>query len=143
MTAEGKKIAVGVFCADWRLHQEGVHVNNAVKKHLGVDGVDVIAIPGPDGVCAIEQYDIERGLLAKWLKLLVGAHKPVAIAFIAHYNCAGHPVNDTEHDQHAEEMMQYYKKELGFKGDLVALCATYKSDTEWPLKEVGRIPAEA
>ncbi len=139
MSAEGKKIAVGVFCADWRLHQEGVHINNQVKKLLGVDGVDVIAIPGPDGVCALEQYDIERGLLKKWLELLIGAHKPVALAFVAHYNCAGHPVSGEEHDAHSQQMMEYYAQELDFKGDMVAYCAVNKSDSDWELKEIARI----
>ena len=142
MSAEGKKIAVGVFCADWRLHQEGVHINNAVRKYLGVDGVDVIAIPGPDGVCAVEAYEAERDMLEKWLRLLVGAHKPVAIAFVSHYNCAGHPVDDQSHDEHTKKMMEDYKVRLGFKGEMIALCATYEADHEWPLKEIDRIPAE-
>ncbi len=142
MSAEGKKIAVGVFCADWRLHQEGVHINNAVKKYLDVDGVDVIAVPGPDGLCVKDEFETERGVLTKWLALLIGAHKPVALAFVAHYNCAGHPVSDDSHDDDIEATMKHYKESLGFTGELVALCATYTGDHEWPLKEIARIPAE-
>lgn len=142
MSAEDKKIAVGVFCADWRLHQEGVHINEQVRKHLGVDAVDVIAFPGPDGVCASVVRDSERGILTDWLKLLIGAHKPVALAFIPHYNCAGHPVSEEEHDTGSEEMLKHYKNATGFKGEMVALCATYDHDKSWPLKEVARIPAD-
>jgi len=139
MSVEGKKIAVGVFCADWRLHQDSVHLNKAVKDHLGVDGVDVIAIPGPDSVCAPVGFEAERELLTKWLKLLIGAHKPVAVAFIAHYNCAGHPVEDHEHDADVEKMMREFKTALGFEGEMVSLCATYVRDDAWPLKEIARI----
>ena len=137
-----KKLAVGVFCADWRLHQEGVHINNQVCKTLGVDGVDVIAIPGPDKVCTVDDYAIERDTLAKWLDLLIGAHKPVAIAFVAHYNCAGHPVEPEQHDHDIEKMLRWYKDTLDFKGEMVAFCATYENDKSWPLKEIARIPAE-
>lgn len=71
MSKESNKIAIGVFCADWRLHQEGVHVNNQIRKLLDVDGVDVIAVPGPDGVCAVEQYAIERELLKNGFNCLL------------------------------------------------------------------------
>ncbi len=138
---EQKKLAIGVFCADWRLHQEGVHINDKVCKLLDVDGVDVIAIPGPDKVCAVEEYAIERDMLVKWLDLLVGAHHPVAIAFVAHYNCAGHPVTPEQHDQDVEAMLHWYKETLDFQGDMVALSATYENDKSWPLKEIARIAA--
>ena len=130
------------FFADWRLHQEGVHINNAVKKHLGVDGVDVIALPGPDGLCVKSEFETERDVLLRWLKVLIGAHKPVALAFVAHYNCAGHPVPYAQHDEDIATTMRHYKESLNFKGDMVALCATYENDKEWPLKEIARIPAE-
>lgn len=143
MSAQGKKLAIGVFCADWRLHQEGVHINNAVCKALGVDGVDVIAIPGPDKVCAVDDYVLERDQLVKWLDLLVDAHKSVAIAFVAHYNCAGHPVEDEQHDKDVEQMLHWYKETLDFPGEMVAYCATRKTDTDWPLKEIARIAASA
>ena len=142
MSSEGKKIAVGVFCADWRLHQEGVHINNAVRKHLNVDAVDVIAVPGPDGICAVEARASERDILSGWLKILIGAHKPVALAFISHYNCAGHPVDNASHDTDTKLMMEYYKKALGFSGEMVALAATYENDASWPLKEIARISKE-
>ena len=142
MSSEGKRTAVGVFCADWRLHQEGVHINNEVCKRLGVDGVDVIAIPGPDRVCTMEDYAIEKDLLTKWLDLLVEAHTPVAIAFVAHYDCAGHPVNEKQHDHDVERVLREYKKLLDFDGEMVAFCATYDHDRSWPLKEIARVPAE-
>lgn len=141
MSSEGKKLAIGVFCADWRLHQEGVHINNAVCKKLGVDGVDVIAVPGPDRVCAVDDYAIERDQLVKWIDLLVNAHHSAAIAFVAHYNCAGHPVTDEQHDKDIETMLRWYKETLDFHGEMVAYCATRETDTKWPLKEIARIPA--
>lgn len=138
MSAGGKKIAVGVFCSDWRLHQEGVHINNAVFQYLGVDGVDMLAVPGPDGILAPERAT-EKEVLVKNIQVLIGAHKPITIVFVAHYNCAGHAVPDEQHDRGIKTMMEEYKKLLTFDGEMVALCATHQSDTHWPLKEIARM----
>ena len=139
MSTEGKKIAVGVFCADWRLHQNGVQIENKVKELLAVDAVDVLATAGPEGVVKNPWRVTEKQALAINLKVLIGAHKPVAIAFVAHQQCAGHPVSDEAHEADVADMVKEYKKELGFEGPVVGLVATYTSDNEWGLKEVTRI----
>ena len=137
MSAEGKKLGVGVFCVDWRLHHRNVNIVEMVRAHLGVDGVDALAIPGPDGVFAPGR-EMEVGSLKAWLKLLIEAHGPVAIAFVGHYQCAGNPVDDATHDKDVEATMRWFKKETHFSGQMIALSATYRSDTEWGLKEVAR-----
>lgn len=137
MSAEGKKLAIGIFCVDWRLHQKSVNIVEKVRAHLGVDGVDVVAIPGPDGVCKAGR-ESEIAPLKDWLELLIGAHHPVAIAFVGHYQCAGNQVEDAKHDIDVDETMRRFKKETGFTGETIALSATYKSDNEWGLKEIAR-----
>jgi hypothetical protein len=137
MSAEGKKYAVAVVCADGRLHQDEVHFNKALKEHLGVDLVDVLAVAGPDGVMKPGREG-EAEALAKNLQVLIGAHHPVSIAFVGHYNCAGNPVEDAQHDKDVQDLMARMDEMLSFDGDLVSMMATYKSDTEWPLKEVAK-----
>lgn len=136
-----KKLAIGLFCSDWRLHQGGVRVSEAVKDLLQVDGVDLIVMPGPDGLAAGSEG--ERAAMVSWFKVLIDAHKPTALAFVAHYTCAGHPVADAEHDRDIEATMRAFKEALGYAGEMVALCATHESDESWPLKEIARIPASA
>lgn len=136
--AAGKKLAVGVFCVDWRLHQKSVNIVEKVREHLGVETMDVIAIPGPDGVCnAGREAEVE--LLKDWLKLLIGAHHPSTIAFVGHYQCAGNPVDNEAHDRDVKRTMEHFKEETKFEGHMMALSATYMSDTEWGLKEIARI----
>jgi len=135
----GKRLAVGIFCVDWRLHQKSVNIVEKVRAHLRVDGVDVIAIPGPDGACVQAGREAEMKSLTDWLALLIGAHKPVTIAFVGHYQCARNVVDDKTHDKNVEETMRWFKKETGFVGEMVAFSATYQSDTRWGLKEVARI----
>jgi len=131
-----KKVAVGLMCADWRLHQQGVEFNRRIARTLKVDGVDVIAVPGPDGLT-------QPGRAAEWqvaldqINLLIGAHKPQALAVIAHQRCAGHPVPDDGHDADVQTTAKALKEKTGFGGPAVALVATYTSDADWGLKKVG------
>ena len=138
MSAEGKKYAVAVVCADGRLHQDSVHFNESIRKHLGVDLVDVLAVAGPDGVTKPGREG-EKDALVKNLQVLIGAHKPVALAFVAHQACAGNPVSDEEHEVDVKKMLDTLKSSLDFSGEMVALVAQHESDTSWPLKEVARI----
>jgi Putative carbonic anhydrase len=134
MSADGKKLGIAVVCVDWRLHQKEVRLSEAVCDALGVDVVDVAALPGPDGVLKPTREG-ERDALVKGLKLLVGAHHPVSIALVGHYSCAGNPVDDPVHDVDAKETADFLKTETGFK-DVRAFSAVRMSDMDWKLKEL-------
>ena len=137
MSAEGKKYAVAVVCADGRIHQDEVHFNKALRDHLGVDLVDVLAVAGPDGVTKPGREN-EAEALAKNIQVLIGAHHPLVVAFVGHYNCAGNPAEDEQHDADVQTTMMQFKDMLSFDGEMVALMAQRESDTSWPLKEVSR-----
>ncbi len=128
-----KKLAVALTCADWRLHQHKVDMNARLAKLLGVDGIDLIAVPGPDGL-------IKSGRESEWqtavsqIKLLIGAHAPGVLVVLAHQRCAGHPVTDAEHDADAAAAAKALKAETGFTGPVKAIIAVYHSDTAWDLK---------
>jgi len=139
MSAEGKQIVVGVFCADWRLHQQSVNVVNMLKEQLGVDGVDVLAVAGPEGVIMDPVRAGEKEGLKNNLNVLIGAHKPAMLAFVAHQQCAGYPASDEKHEQAIAQTAQEFKMLTNFAGPVVALVATYAADDKWGLKEVARV----
>ena len=128
-----KKLAVALTCADWRLHQRKVDLNTRLAKVLGVDGVDLITVPGPDGL-------LKAGRQSEWqvaisqIKLLIGAHAPHAVVVLGHQRCAGHPVADADHDVDAAAVAQALKAETGFAGPVKAMVAVYRADTAWDLK---------
>ena len=132
-----KKLAVALVCADWRLHQHKVDMNRRLAKLLDVHGVDLVAVPGPDGL-----VKPERG--AEWqtavgqIKLLVGAHAPRVLVVVAHQRCAGHPVSDAEHETDVLATAKSLKTETGFAGPVHAILAVYHSDTSWELRPVGQ-----
>jgi len=134
MTAEGKTLGIAVVCVDWRLHQKDVRLSEQVRDAVGVDVVDVVAMPGPDGFLKPGQ-ESEREAMIKGLKLLIGAHHPASIALVGHYTCAANPVEDAVHDADAKETAEFLKKETEFEA-IKAFSAVRNTDSDWSLKEV-------
>jgi hypothetical protein len=132
-----KKLAVAVVCADWRLHHPKVNLNRRLAKTLRVDGIDVIAVPGPDGLLRAERATEWRAALDQ-IRLLIGAHAPKALAVVAHQRCAGHPVSDAEHAEAVAVAARALKAETAFAGPVRALVALYRSDSNWGLQEIGK-----
>ena len=128
-----KKLAVVLTCADWRLHQRKVDLNARLAKLLRAHGVDLITVPGPDGLARPERRS-EWQTAVSQIKLLVAVHAPVAVAVVAHQRCAGHPVADADHDVDAAATAKALKAETGFSGKVRAIVAVYHSDTSWDLK---------
>jgi hypothetical protein len=130
-----KKLGVALTCADWRLHQHSVDLNARLCKLLGVNGIDLICVPGPDGLG-------QPGREAEWqvavgqIELLIRAHAPVTVVVLAHQRCAGHPVTDGEHDADVAATAEALKAATGFAGPVRAAVAVYHSDTAWDLKQI-------
>ncbi len=131
-----KKLAVALVCADWRLHQHKVEMNRRLAKLLGVHGVDLVAVPGPDGLTKPER-GAEWQTAAGQIKLLIGAHAPQVLVVVAHQRCAGHPVSDAEHEADVLATAKALKAETGFAGPVRAMLMVYGSDTMWDFKPIG------
>ena len=127
-----KKLAVTLTCADWRLHLRKVDMNARLAKKLGVDGVDLITVPGPDGLIKPER-ESEWATAVAQIKLLIGAHAPTTVVVLAHQRCAGHPVSDAEHDADLLATAKALKEATGFEGPVRAAMMVYHSDTCWDL----------
>jgi hypothetical protein len=61
----------------------------------------------------------------------------VKLAVVAHQRCAGHPVDDDQHEHDVLEAAMALKAKTGFGGPVLAVVATYNSDKSWGLKEIG------
>jgi hypothetical protein len=128
-----KTLAVALTCADWRLHQHKVDLNARLARLLGVDGVDLICVPGPDGLIMPERQS-EWATAVAQIRLLIGVHAPAVVVVLAHQRCAGHPVSDGEHDADVAATARALKAETVFPGPIKAIVAIYRSDTAWELK---------
>ena len=128
-----RKLAVALVCADWRLHQKKVALTARLGRLLGVDGVDLIAVPGPDGLLRPERAG-EWQVAVGQIKLLLEVHAPAKVVVLAHQGCAGHPVGDGEHEADAAATAQALKAATGFAGPVVAAVAVYHAEAKWDLK---------
>ncbi len=45
-----RKLGIALTCADWRLHHPRVDLYKRMCRMLRVDGLDITAVPGPDGL---------------------------------------------------------------------------------------------
>jgi len=132
-----KKLAVALACADWRLHLHKVDLNRRLAKLLGVEGVDLVAVPGPDGLTKPERGTEWQTAIGQ-IKLLIGAHAPRVLIVVAHQRCAGHPVSDAEHETDVLATAKALKAETGFSGPVRAMLMVYRSDTAWDIQPIGQ-----
>jgi sugar phosphate isomerase/epimerase len=130
-----KKLGIALMCADWRLHQGKVDLNRKIARALKVHGVDVLSVPGPDGLL-LPARETEWKSAVRQVAVLNKAHAPAALAVVAHQRCAGHAVSDEEHETDAAEAAKALKSALAFAGPVAAFVATYKSDNSWGLKKI-------
>lgn len=133
-----KKLAVALVCADWRLHNSRVNLNRRVARLLQVDGVDTIAVPGPDGL-ALPTRSGEWQNAVNQISLLIAVHKPTALTVVAHQRCAGHPVGDNEHTGDVMTVARALKDATKFPGPVVGTVAVYHNDAKWGLQKIGEI----
>jgi len=137
MFGQNKKLAVAVTCSDWRLHQRRVDFNSRIGKEVGCGRVDMVVLPGPDGLLLAERAG-EWAAAQAQSDLLAKAHQADVLAVIAHQRCAGHPVDDHQHEVDVVATAKALKAALNFAGPAYALVATYKSDSDWGLKTIGK-----
>jgi hypothetical protein len=133
-----KKLAVALVCADWRLHQRRVNLNKRLSQLLRIDGVDTIAVPGPDGLARPERATEWQNAVSQ-ISLLIAVHKPAALTVVAHQRCAGHPVGDDEHVHDVMTVAKALKEATKFPGPVVGSIAVYHSDASWGLRKIGEI----
>jgi hypothetical protein len=108
-----------------------------IGRATGTQQVDLVALPGQDGLLRSERAGEWEATNAQ-VKLLADAHHAAAIAIIAYPRCAGHPVSDGDHDQDVQSVAKSLKESLVFSRPVFALVAIYRNDRKWGLKEVGR-----
>ena len=96
-TAE-RRVAVVITCMDCRLHHPDAQHYAQLCTLLDVTDCYLETEAGPDGAI-LQDRDSDRWHGAvKNLLLIREAKHPDVFALVAHYDCAGHPVSDRQHD---------------------------------------------
>jgi len=130
MSEHDHTIAVVMTCMDCRLHRPEAEHYRQLCELLEVDDCYIETEAGPDGAVI---HDEERSAGAvKNLQIIEDAKNPKVMAICAHYDCAGHPVSDGEHDQDVVKAAEQLSKEVyGESGKVIPLIA-YQNEGDGP-----------
>ena len=82
-----------INCIDGRVQAP---VAEWVRARFGVQYVDVVTAPGPDGVLTRGTPEANR-LIREYVRVSQEAHASVVLAIAGHFGCAGYPVPPDEH----------------------------------------------
>ena len=82
-----------INCIDGRVQAS---VAEWVRAHFGVQYVDVVTAPGPDGVLTQGTPEANK-LIRDYVAVSREAHQSSVLAIAGHFGCAGYPVSPDEH----------------------------------------------
>ena len=94
MSSGNASFATAINCMDGRTQ---IPVIEWIRKHYGVDYVDMITDPGPDAILA-EDTDVQTiESIKRKVGISIGEHGSRFIVVVGHYDCAGNPVDMHTH----------------------------------------------
>lgn len=85
--------ATAINCMDGRAQQP---VIDWIRASYGVDYVDMITEPGPDGILAQGLTQTVESIRSR-VRISVEAHGSGLVALVGHHDCAGNPVPKEQH----------------------------------------------
>jgi len=115
--------ATAINCMDGRVQ---LPVIQHVRETRGVDYVDVITEPGPDGILGDKKDEVLIESIRRRVEISVAKHGSSYISIVAHHDCAGNPVDTNVHlaqVERAVELIQHW----GFECEVVPLWV----DEDW------------
>lgn len=101
-----------INCMDGRVQAA---VADWVKLRCHVDYVDVVTVPGPDGLLTSGPAD-RVAHLRDYVAISVNGHGSRVIAISGHYDCAGYPVSRELHIAAIQQAAQRIQQTWGFAG---------------------------
>lgn len=117
-----------INCMDGRAQ---LPVISYLMERFGVQYVDVITEPGPVALLSADpESDASRSIFGR-VEVSLDAHHSAGIAMVAHVDCAGNPVSDSEQ----REQMRACLRVLAKRYPGVALIGLWVDDT-WSVSEI-------
>jgi len=109
--------ATAINCMDGRTQ---LPVIEYMKETCGVDYVDTITEPGPDGILGDKKDLTLVESIRRRVEISVQKHGSKNVAIVAHHDCAGNPVDPKVHLDQAERAVELVRS-WGFGCEVVAL----------------------
>jgi len=122
--------ATTINCMDGRTQ---LPVINWMIERFGVDYVDSITEPGPDGIIARGQPQLLDSIKTRVL-ISVEKHGSKTIVIVGHHDCAGNPGTKEMHLEHVRKSMEEIKS-WHLKADIYGVWV----GEDWTVEEIGKI----
>lgn len=91
-----------ISCIDGRVQ---LPVITYLQKRFGVDYVDNVTEAGPVGVLSISPESEIALSIFRRIEKSIQAHASKGIALVAHHDCAGNPISDSEQIQQIQKCL--------------------------------------
>jgi hypothetical protein len=112
--------------------------NEWMKRACGVDFVDTVSEPGPDGILAERTDEVLVESIKHRVHISCKAHNSPIVAIVAHHDCAGNPVDEETH----LKQLQKAKATIlawGFPMEVIMLWI----DETWTVHRIEEAPVKA
>lgn len=120
------KFGTAINCIDGRTQEP---VIDFIKQRHSVDGVDMITIPGVDGVISSSGNLGAIALIRNAVSISIEKHGSRIIAVVGHFDCAGNPGNREHHYAHIRNAVQQVSS-WNFDAEIVGLYVNDKRQIE-------------
>jgi hypothetical protein len=108
-----------------------VPVTEFLKKKYGVDYVDMITEPGPNGILAANKDQPIIDSIKRRVGISTTKHGSKHVAIVGHHDCAGNPVDKDTHLAHIRSAIKTVKS-WEVKAEVIGLWV----DDKWKVSEV-------
>lgn len=122
--------ATAVNCMDGRTQ---LPVIEWMKEKFGVDYVDSVTEPGPDGIIARGEPQLIDSIKTRVL-ISVEKHGSKAIVIVGHHDCAGNPGDKEMHLDHVRKAVEEVQS-WHLKADIYGVWV----GEDWTVEEIGKI----
>lgn len=126
------KVGVVLACMDCRLHPEEQRFHSQLKETLGVDHLYVVTTAGPDGKILADDHHCRSHV--ENIMVAIEAKGAEIVGVVAHYDCAGHPVSNEQHEHDVVKAAEIFAGKLRFDGPVVPLIAAPEG-ARWVVRE--------
>ena len=117
-----------INCMDGRTQ---LPVNEFLRQKYNVDHVDTITEPGPVRILSDGNNSTLAESILKRVDISITKHKSIAIGIVAHYDCAGNPLEKSEQMNQLNSAIEYLKEKYP-KTEIIGLWV----DSEWKTEQV-------
>jgi hypothetical protein len=121
------KFVTCINCIDGRTQ---LPVIEFLRRKYDVDFVDLITIPGADGVLAGGEKEIIE-LVKKNVGISIISHSSRLVAIAGHYDCAGNPVDEKIHIENIKKCIEVISN-WGYEVEVIGLWV----DKTWNVNQV-------